>query len=76
MSQIIIQLDDHLEQHLIALATNMNLSIEKFIANLLAQSVHNDWHPSISQLVGAWSDDDHIQPIQTTNTMDSVREQL
>ena len=76
MSQITIQLDDHLEQHLIALATTMNLSIEKFIANLLEQSVHNDWHSSINQLVGVWSDDDQIQPIQTTNTVDSVREQL
>ncbi len=76
MSQITIHLDDRLEQQLMNLASQVNLSIDKLIANLLTQRVNHGWNASTLSLVGAWADDDAIQPVPVSSDQDSHRESL
>jgi hypothetical protein len=61
MSQITINLDDQLEQRLISMAAKVNLSLDRFVANLLEQRVNNGWRPETASLVGAWAADEAIQ---------------
>ncbi len=76
MSQITIHLDDRLEQQLMSLASQVNLSIDKLIANLLTQRINHGWSASTLSLVGAWADDDAIQPVPVSSDQDSHRENL
>ncbi len=76
MSQITINIDDQLEQRLLNMATKVNLSLDRFVANLLEQRVNNGWSPLTASLVGAWAADESIQLVQPMNSVDAHRETL
>jgi hypothetical protein len=76
MSQITINLDDRLVQQLMSLASQVNLSVDKLIANLLTQRIHHGWNLSTIGLVGAWADDVAIDLNMVASVQDSPRESL
>lgn len=76
MSQITINIDDQLEQRLLNMATKVNLSLDRFVANLLEQRVNNGWSPVTASLVGAWAEDEAIQLVQPMSSVDAHRETL
>jgi predicted DNA-binding ribbon-helix-helix protein len=76
MSQITINLDDRLVQQLMSLASQVNLSVDKLIANLLTQRIHHGWNASTISLVGAWADDAAIDTNLSAAMQDSSRESL
>ena len=76
MSQITINLDDRLVQQLMNLASQVNLSVDKLIANLLTQRIHQGWNASTISLVGAWADDAAMDVNLSSFVPDSPRESL
>jgi hypothetical protein len=76
MSQITIHIDDQLELKLISMATKVNFSLDRFVANLLEQRVNNGWSPITASLVGAWAADEAIQLVQPVNSVEVHRESL
>lgn len=76
MSQITINLDDRLMQQLMSLASQVNVSVDKLIANLLTQRIHHGWNASTIGLVGAWADDVAIDVDKAPSVHDSPRESL
>lgn len=56
MAQVTLYLDDDLEAKLRAAAKAANLSQSRFVANLIAEKLHNEWPASVVALAGAWPD--------------------
>jgi len=76
MSQITIHIDDQLEQRLISMATKVNLSLDRFVSNVLEQRVNNGWSPVTASLVGAWATDEAIELVQPVSNGEAHRESL
>jgi hypothetical protein len=58
MSQLTLYLDNDLEAKLRLAAKAANLSQSRWVANLIAEKLNNEWPPHIAALAGAWADTD------------------
>lgn len=76
MGQVTIYLEKDLEQKVRAAAKEANLSLSKWIAQLLAHKFHTEWPESVIALAGAWGDMPDLDEIRASLGADIPRETL
>jgi predicted transcriptional regulator len=74
MAQLTLYLDDELETRLRAAARAANLSQSRWVANLIAEKLHNEWPASVAALAGAWSDFPEADELRSGLGEDAARE--
>ena len=76
MAQVTLYLDDQLAARLQAVAKAASLSQSKWLANLIAEKLHNEWPASIVELAGAWANMPAAEEIRAALGQDAAREQV
>jgi len=76
MAQVTIYMNNNLETQIKSMATSLDISISKFISNILEQKIHNEWNNSVKQLSGSWNDFSSINDIRQDNIDDIKREEF
>ena len=76
MSQITLYLDDNLQARLRAAAKAANLSQSRWVANLIAEKLHNEWPAEVAALHGAWKDLPEVAALRQGLGQDAAREPL
>ena len=66
MAQVTIYMNNDLETKIKNISSSLNLSISKFISNVLEEKVHNEWNSNIIKLAGSWDDFVSIDEIRDT----------
>jgi len=66
MAQVTIYMNNELESKIKNIANSLNISISKFIANVLEQKVQNEWHTKTKQLAGSWDEFPTLEEIRET----------
>ena len=74
MAQLTLYLDDELETRLRAAARAANLSQSRWVANLIAEKLHNEWPASVVALAGAWRDFPEADELRSGLGEDAARE--
>ena len=74
MSQITLYLDHELETKLRVAAKAANLSQSRWVANLIAEKLNNEWPASVVALAGAWADMPLTAELRADLTADVARE--
>ena len=76
MAQITLYLDDELEARLRVAARAANLSQSRWVANLIAAKLHDEWPATVAALAGAWADIPEAEGLHTGLGQDAAREPL
>ena len=76
MAQITLYLDDELETRLRAAARAANLSQSRWVANLIAEKLHDEWPTAVTALAGAWADISETETLRAGQGQDAPRESL
>lgn len=77
MSQITIYLENEIEQKVRAAAKASQLSVSKFITNVLKEKTATEWPQDVIKLAGCWKDDfPSLQEIRSNRSDDAPREIL
>lgn len=76
MAQITLYLDDELETRLRAAARSANLSQSRWVANLIAEKLHDEWPATVAALAGAWADMAEAEALRAGLGRDAAREPL
>jgi hypothetical protein len=76
MSQLTLYLDSDLEAKLRLAAKAANLSQSRWVANLIAEKLNNEWPQSVMALAGAWADMPLAAELRADLTADAPREPL
>lgn len=76
MSQLTLYLDSDLETKLRLAAKAANLSQSRWVANLIAEKLNNEWPPHIIALAGAWADMPLADELHADLAADAPREPL
>jgi len=76
MAQVTIYMNNDLESKIKNIANSLNISISKFIANILEQKVQNEWNTNTKQLAGSWDDFPSLEEIRDTKTKNIKREEF
>lgn len=76
MAQITLYLDDELEARLRAAARMANLSQSRWVANLIAQKLQNEWPAAVAALAGAWQDFPEAEALRAAWGQDAAREPM
>jgi predicted transcriptional regulator len=76
MAQLTLYLDDELETRLRAAARAANLSQSRWVANLIAEKLNDEWPASVVALAGAWSDFPEANELRSGLSEDAARESL
>jgi predicted transcriptional regulator len=74
MAQITLYLDDELETRLRAAARAANLSQSRWVANLIAEKLHDEWPAAVAALAGAWTDIPEAAALRAELGQDAARE--
>ena len=74
MGQVTIYLDAELEARVKASAKAMNISLSKWIANLIAEKTSEEWPDSVRRLAGSWQDFPELEEIREETAKDAERE--
>ena len=74
MGQVTIDLDAKLEARVKASAKAMNISLSKWIANLIAKKTSEEWPDSVRRLAGSWTDFPDLEEIRGEAVEDVERE--
>ncbi len=76
MGQVTIYLDPTIEKKLRQSAKSTNLSLSKWISNIIAEKISVQWPEEIKNLAGAWKDFPSIEDIRSSHSEDVNREKL
>ncbi len=76
MAQITLYLDDELEARLRAAARMANLSQSRWVANLIAQKLQNEWPAAVAALAGVWQDFPEAATLRASLGQDIEREPI
>ncbi|WP_420630622.1 CopG family transcriptional regulator [Candidatus Leptofilum sp.] len=76
MAQITLYLDERLEARLRAAAQAANLSQSRWVANLIAEKLDDEWPAAVTALAGAWPDLPEVEAMRATLGQDTVREPI
>lgn len=76
MAQITLYLDEELEKRLKAAAKAANLSQSRFVANLIAEKLDDEWPAAVRALAGAWPDFPEAEALRRPFGQDVEREPL
>lgn len=74
MAQVTIYMNNNLESHIKQTAASLNISISKYISNILQQNTHNEWNSNTKKLSGSWDDFSSIEEIRDHEVADIKRE--
>lgn len=76
MAQITLYIDKELEAKLKVAAKAANLSQSRWVANLIADKLDNEWPASVTALAGAWADFPQAETLRAQLGNDASREPL
>jgi len=76
MAQVTIYMSNNLESKIKNIANSLNISISKFIANILEQKVQNEWNINTKKLAGSWDDFPTLEEIRDTKIQNIQREEF
>lgn len=76
MAQITLYLDDELETRLRAAARAANLSQSRWVANLIAEKLNDEWPAAVAALAGVWADIPEAEALRAGLGQDVARELL
>ncbi|MDL1964001.1 MAG: CopG family transcriptional regulator [Deltaproteobacteria bacterium] len=77
MGQVTIYLDNEIENKIKTAAKTSNLSISKWIANIIKEKISTEWPQDVVKLAGSWKEDfPSLKEIRSTHVVDSSREAL
>ncbi len=77
MGQITIYLDKELETKIKTAAKTSDLSVSKWIADIIKEKISTEWPKDIVDLAGSWKNNfPSLQEIRSTQAVDSNRETL
>lgn len=77
MGQITIYLDKGLETKMKTAAKASDLSVSKWIADIIKEKISTEWPQDIVNLAGSWKDNfPSLQEIRSGQAVDSDRETL
>ena len=77
MGQVTIYLDTEIENKMKTAAQTSQLSVSKWIANIIEEKISTEWPQDVVNLAGSWKDDfPSLQEIRSNQAVDSSREAL
>ncbi len=77
MGQVTIYLEKEVENKMKAAAKVSDLSVSKWIANLINEKITTEWPQNIISMAGSWKDDfPSLHEIRSTTAKDFDRETL
>lgn len=76
MAQVTIYMNNDLETKIKNIASSLDISISKFIANVLEQKVQNEWNQNVQKLAGSWDDFPSLEQIRDEKTPNTQREEF
>ena len=76
MAQVTIYMNNDLETKIKNIASSLDISISKFIANVLEQKVQNEWNHNVQKLAGSWEDFPSLEQIRDEKTPNIPREEF
>jgi hypothetical protein len=77
MGQVTIFIDNELENKIQKAANTSQLSVSKWVANIIKEKISTEWPQDVVNLAGSWKEDfPSLQEIRSGLTVDSSREGL
>ncbi len=76
MGQVTIYLDPAIEKKMKQSAKSTNLSLSKWISNIITEKISVQWPEEIKNLAGAWRDFPSIEDIRSSHGENVKREKL
>ena len=77
MGQVTIYLENEIENKLKTAAKTSNLSVSKWVANIIREKISTEWPQDVVKLVGSWKEDfPSLEEIRSTQGVDAKREAL
>ena len=76
MAQITIYIPNDLEKKIKKKSKELNISISRFITNILEQKIQNSWSSETKKLAGAWSEFEDAKILREVKAKDIKREEF
>jgi len=77
MGQVTIYLENEIENKMKHAAKSSQISVSKWIANIIKEKISTEWPQNVVNLAGSWKDEfPSLQEIRSTEVIDSNRETL
>lgn len=77
MGQVTIYLENEIENKLKTAAKTSNLSVSKWVANIIREKISTEWPQDVVKLPGSWKEDfPSLEEIRSTQGVDAKREAL
>jgi hypothetical protein len=77
MGQVTIYLDNEIENKMKTAAKTSDLSVSKWIANIIKEKISTDWPQDVVNLAGSWKEDfPTLEEIRSNPVVDASREAL
>jgi hypothetical protein len=77
VGQVTIYLNQEIENKMKNAAKSSNISVSKWVANIIQEKISTEWPEDVVKLAGSWKDDfPALDEIRTTHATDSLREKL
>ncbi|MCK4604979.1 MAG: CopG family transcriptional regulator [Deltaproteobacteria bacterium] len=78
MGQVTIYLENEIENKLKTAAKTSNLSVSKWVANIIREKISTEWPQDVVKLAGSWEKKDFpsLEEIRSTQGVDVKREGL
>jgi hypothetical protein len=77
MGQVTIYLENEIENKLKTAAKTSNLSVSKWVANIIREKISTEWPQDVVKLAGSWKEDfPSLEEIRSTQGVDAKREAL
>ncbi len=76
MGQVTIYIESGVEKKTRQLAKKENVSLSKWITNVISEKISTEWPLDVMKLAGAWKDFPSLEEIRNLDLSDSNREVL
>ena len=77
MGQVTIYLENEIENKLKTAAKTSNLSVSKWVANIIREKISTEWPQDVVKLAGSWKENfPSLEEIRSTQGVDAKREAL
>ncbi len=76
MSQVTIYLDAFAVRRVKAAARKSNVSVSRWISELVESRTRTDWPPEVRELAGAWPDFPDLKKVRAPTGRDKLRVRL
>ena len=77
MGQVTIYIENEIENKIKTAAKTSDLSVSKWIANIIKEKISTEWPQDVVKLAGSWKEDfPSLEKIRSTHVVDASREAL